>query len=179
MKLEFVDTTTPDMVNYIVTKGESGKATVFKFFSIINYGITLNNLMPREDVMRHLSYSLNYPDLEEQESKEFDMEYANQIISDKASFYDLMKVMSSLQDNENTDEVMIVSNYTHPVVMPIIDSLSKFIQQRYGIQTYIVNYPEDIDPYSISEFESDIGYSNYLHDIEWFYNMQKRMTNVI
>ena len=179
MKLEFVDPTSPMMINYIHTKGESGKATVFTFFSLLNYGIQLPNLAPREPVMRHLSMSLNVPESEEIESREFDMMYAEQLVSDKATFFDLLKIMSCLQTNGNSDEVIVVTEYHNPVVMQVVDSLAKFIQGRYGIQSYIVSYPEDIDPYAISEFEDTFRYLIYLKDIEWYESMQKRMSNAI
>ena len=178
MKLEFVDTTSPIMINYIHTKGESGKATIFGFYSMLGYGTPLSNLNPREPVMKHLGVALNFPDREEEESRAFDIMYAEQLMNDKASFFDLMKIMSALQSN-GTDEVIVVTNYNHPVVMPIVDSLIKFIQERYGIRSYITSYPEDIDPYTVSEFEDMEHYMLYLKDIEWYENMKKRMSNAV
>ena len=105
--------------------------------------------------------------------------YAEQLMNDKASFFDFMKMMSSLQSTEGSDEVIVVTNYTHPVVMPIVDSLVKFIQERYGIRSYISKYPEDIDPYTVSEFEDMEHYMLYLKDIEWYENMKKRMSNAV
>ena len=179
MKLEFVDATSDIMLNYIMTKGESGKASIFNFYGSVCYGEILRNLNPRPEILQHLGIALNSPDAEEQESYTFDMMYAEQLVSDKATFFDLLKIMSCLQTNRNSDEVIVITEYHNPVVMQIVDSLAKFIQGRYGIQSYIVSYPEDIDPYAISEFEDTFRYLIYLKDIEWFESMQERMSNAI
>ena len=50
----------------------------------------------------------------------------------------------------------------------------KLIQQRYGIRSYIINDICDIDPFALSDFETEIGYQNYLRDVEWYLTMKQR-----
>ena len=167
MKISFIDPTGPDyesnqlLSNYITTKCEAGKAIAFQFYSLFMYGIQLNHLIPRKDIMQYLNSDIEG----DENTRQFDILYADQLLNDRVTFYDLMTMISPLQMYE---EILVISNYNHPNVTPIIDSIIKFIQQRYGLESYIINYPEDIDPFVFSEFKTDIGYQTYIKDFEWF-----------
>ena len=168
MKLEIVDPMIDqNLIEWVMTKGDSGKAAVFRYYSLWMYGLPLNCLQPKQEIMKYLFES----EEGDQNSKIFDQLYAEQIMNDKGTFFDMMTFLESL---ERYDETIIVSNYTHPNVYPILDSLIKFIQQRYGIQTFIINDSYDIDPFSVSEFETEEGYQNYLRDIEWYLSILQR-----
>ena len=167
MKLQFIDPSSPILMDYIVTKGDSGKAAVFRYYTLFMYGYPLNCLQPKPDIIKYLFESQDG----DESSRTFDQLYADQIINDKGSFFDFMTFMEALQ---NYDEVIIVSNYMHPNVYPILDSLMKLIQQRYGIRSYIINDIYDIDLFALSDFETEIGYQNYLRDVEWYLTMKQR-----
>ena len=74
---------------------------------------------------------------------------------------------------EDHEEVIVLTDYTHPNSIPIIDSLIKFIQQRYSLQTIIINEITDIDPLQEFDFESQEGYRNYMNDLGRYYDIMK------
>ena len=49
----------------------------------------------------------------------------------------------------------------------------KFIQQRYSLQTIIINEITDIDPLQEFDFESQEGYRNYMNDLGRYYDIMK------
>lgn len=72
---------------------------------------------------------------------EFDMMYASWLLSDPIAFHDLMVIMYAVY--EGLDVYLCASNIE--IVQPINESFIKFIQQRYGINCYIINDPEDLE----------------------------------
>ena len=74
-----------------------------------------------------------------------------------------MKLLYRIQETDNT---ILITNHLNPNVTPIVDSLLKLIQQRYGLNAFIVNDIDDIDRFGISDFASWEGYSVYLEDVK-------------
>lgn len=170
LKLTFVDATSnPSMVdiplfNWVKTKCEIKKCPVFRFYSLIMYGMPVEKLAPLPSVTQLLRES-HFGD---SNTKDFDIAYANQLLMNPSSFVDLMQIMGSFQ---HVEETIILSNYTHPLVYPILDSLMKFIQQRYSIESYIVNDLMDINDFKVSNFGTDIGYQNLMQDLDRYKQM--------
>ena len=70
---------------------------------------------------------------------DFDVWYANWLLTDPAAFYDLMRVMYDIYSG--IDVYLCVSDV--PELQWINESFMKFLQQRYGINCFIINEPED------------------------------------
>ena len=170
MKLTFLDITSSVLLDYVRTKEYSGKAAVFNVFSITMVGTRVRGLEPLPEIMPLLSRLNNYGD---ESTKLFDEHYARQLSEFPSSRFDLAIILEQIQLKE---EVIVACNYTHPVVMDIVDSLCKYIQQKYTLQAYIVKDIEDIDPFAFSEFESNEGYQNYVRDVEWMIQNREETT---
>jgi hypothetical protein len=170
MKLTFIDITSPQLLDYVQTKEYSGKAAVFRFFALEMIGTPLKGLEPISTIMPYLSPCNDaYGD---ESTRLFDGQYARQLSELPESRFALGVILEQLQ---LVDEVIIVSNYNHPVITDIVDSLCKYIQQKYNLQAYIVKDIDDIDPFSLSEFGSNEGYQNYVKDVEWMIQNREEM----
>lgn len=154
------------LVDYIVTRSISLGQLPYNFYSLIQYGIMLNELMPI-DLLRDLHYN--------DESFDFDRAYANKLLSHEPTFIQLMTL---LHDIELRDETILLSNYTNEQMMPIIDSLLKFIYERYGIDSFIINTIEDIDHFTSSEFASQYHYQTFVSDVQRYYKLTKKPTYI-
>ena len=146
MKLTIVDPQNDyNLLKWVMTKVVADTRLPYNFYSIVDYGYRLDNLHPSPEIMKLLTDN-GYGD---GDSIKFDQAYANQILTNDASFIDFMSLMHEINRDEET---ILMSNYTSPIIMPILDSLLKFIQQRYGINGFIVNTEDDLDPFTYSEF---------------------------
>ena len=149
MKLTVVDPQNdPNLIPWIMTRVTATARIPYNFYSILDYGYQLHNLHPHKDLMKLLCDG----QFGDGNTLEFDKGYAAQLLGDDKSFIDFMILMQGVICVE--DETILLSNYTSRVVMPILDSLLKLIQQRYGINTFIVNTVDDIDPLGVSELGS-------------------------
>ena len=153
----------PRLIDYVRGK-DSRTCSVFNFYSLYAYGIPLNNLFPMPEVVRLLVETMDG----DESSRDFDIAYANQLLMNPQSFIDLMNVLGNL---EKSDEVFILSNYTHPNMTGIVDSLIKFIQERYSLYPLIINTIEDIDEYQFCDFHSKEGYMRLISDLDRFKRM--------
>ena len=165
MKLNVIDPQSdPRLIEYIMTRSISMARLPYNFYSIIQYGVMLNNLIPVPNVMILLRES----DYGDGDSLLFDQAYANQLMAHEPSFIDLMSLLCNI---EYQDEVILISNYNNRVIMPVLDSLLKLIQERYGIDSFLINTIDDIDDLSTSEFDSPIKYQTFVHDIQRYYKL--------
>lgn len=168
MKLNIVDPQNdPRLVEYITLKSISMARLPYNFYSILQYGIMLNHLIPIPEVMQLLRDSA-YGD---GDSLIFDKSYAHQLLAHDPSFVDLMSLLSNI---EYQDEVILISNYNNRVIMPILDSLLKLIQERYGIDSFLINTIDDIDTLSTSEFASPFQYQTFVSDLQRYYKLIKQ-----
>lgn len=146
MKLTIVDPQNePKLLDWLMTKVLSDARLPYNLYSIIDYGIRLDHLYPNPTSLKLLEET-TYGD---GSTLRFDQAYATQILNDDATFVDFMSLMHGVIRDEET---ILMSNYTSKVVMPVLDSLLKFIQQRYGIIGFIVNTIDDLDTLGTSEF---------------------------
>ena len=163
MKLTFVDPTMdPRLLDWASSKDISGGCSIYRFYTIYMYGKSLDNLIPSNDCMQVLK-KCGFGD---SNTIEFDQRYAAELLCDPMKFVDLVTILLSLQRDQET---IIISNYLHPYAMPIVESLIKFIQERYSIQSYVVNDCMDINDLKVSEFDTEYGYENFVSDIDRFH----------
>ena len=86
------------------------------------------------------------------DEKEFDINYANYVLSNDAAFIDLMKIIYLQYENNNDKLIYVLVNFDE-IRDIITESLIKLIQQRYGINACIVKEYEDFDTLEDSEFD--------------------------
>ena len=164
MKLEFVNVNNQSILNYVISQHELNNIPVFRFNSLVMYGYPLDNLQPLQDTLRYLVDSKNDIDgLNVDMYNKFLAMYADQLINFIPSFVDLMRVLSVLQE---VDKVIVITNYNHPLVMEIVESLISIIRQRYTLNSFIINDIDDEEPLAYSEFNDDLGYFQYIQDVE-------------
>lgn len=155
MKLTFMTITEPSMIQYLKTSS----SYIFNLCSMITIGKSITHLLPYENIFQYVIQDNNEGD---ENSILFDKAYANQLMYDELTFIDLINLMITL---EKYGEVIVLTNYENLYVSYAIESLIKFIQERYGVQSYLVNCLDDIDEWQISEF-SQQGYMNYIQDVD-------------
>jgi hypothetical protein len=173
MKLSFYDPQNdPRLVAYIDIKSIAMQTYPYNFYSLLDFGtgFRVDNLYPDKSL---------YPLLQAEVTGDantlaFDQAYCNQILTNEASFMDLMSILYGI---ETRDEVMIISNYTNRVIMPIVDSLIKFIQERYGIDSFIINELEDIDEFKFSSFATLEQKTVFMKDCELYVKRSANNTN--
>lgn len=161
MKLEFIHNNYL-LYPYLDSKINIQKCPVFNFLSVSSIkAIQLNDLIPLTPVKKLLIES-SYGDAD---TKIFDMAYAKQININQKTNIAFMTLMSVLPQADTT---IVLSDFLNPYITPIVDSLTKYIQERYGIISYFIKHPEDIDDLAFSEFSNE-GFLNYQSDMENFH----------
>lgn len=161
MKLEFVHNNYL-LYPYIESKMNIQKCPVFKFLTVSSINaIPLDDLTPITPVKKLLVES----DYGDGDTKLFDIAYAKQINIDQKTNIAFMTLMSILPQVNTT---IILSDFLNPYITPIVDSLTKYIQERYGIISYFIKHPDDIDDLAFSEFSNE-GFLNYQADMEAFH----------
>ena len=159
MKLTFIDPmNNMELLEYIQIKNTYKQCPIYRFCTVLMYGTSIEMIAPLSNIVEILKQANPNSDVN---SYEFDCAYANQLLSYMPSFECLMTIMNSFQ---NSEEVFINCNYKHEFLYPIIDSLIKFIQERYSVRAYIVKEIGDIDELKTCDFETQEGYRNFLAD---------------
>ena len=163
MKLTFVDCTTSiELQNWVMMRNQLANCPIYRFYTLFMYGIPLDNLNPLPYALKAL---YDHTQEEGVSSYNFDIAYANQILNYEPSWIDFMQIIGAFQ---YAPETIVLCDYTRDEALPVIDSLIKFIQQRYGINSYIAKDIIDIDQYAISDFSSQEGYRAMMADIDSF-----------
>lgn len=75
------------------------------------------------------------------QSVEFDIQYANALVSDPVLFGKLLSIISASYEGYVT--ILLVDRDAYRDA--VMESIIKFIQQRYGYNCWIVEDPEDIE----------------------------------
>lgn len=163
MKLQFININDMNLLQYVKERAKVANTPIFNLYCMLDFGYRLEGLKPFPNILQNLSFAESFCD--DNYTVQFDKAYAYQLLYNEQSFIDLMRVMSMV---ENCEEVIIVTNHSHPMVEAIVDSLIKFIQERYALQSYLINDIGDIDQFATSTFETEGGYLNYIDDIKRF-----------
>jgi hypothetical protein len=170
MRLIIVDPQNdPRLVRWITTKAIADDRPPFNVFSILDYGYRLDKLAPLNEFLEYLKED----ETGDTNSIQFDQKYAQYILGNDEAFIAFMSIMSKVIDEEDT---IVISNYNSPALMPIIDSLLKLIQQRYGINAFIVNTVDDLESIHLkyNEFGSYQQQLLYSSDVERFAKLTKQ-----
>ena len=114
--------------------------SIFNLSSTLEVGERLFKLIPPFNVEQY------------NDEKEFDINYANYILTNDEAFIDLMKIIYLQYENNNDMLIYIVVDFDD-IRDVITESLIKFIQQRYGINSSIIKEYEDFDTVEDSEFD--------------------------
>lgn len=133
--------TTYEAIQYVQTNFD--KDRIFNFSSL-KEGFSKLNLI---QACNQIPYSI--------ESKEFDIEFAKLLLEDNY-FIDLMKIIIPIYYGKNIF-LLIDNNSNYSIVA---ESLQKFIQERYGLLSYIIYDAQDfLDIYNraIDETEFSIN----------------------
>lgn len=104
---------------------------IFNLLSIAEVGTKLYNLIP----------PFTYTDYSDDNIR-FDIDYYNYIISNNLAFVDLMQIMYNEYDR-GIDNYSVVLIDNDDIRDSLRDSLIKLIQQRYGINSFIINELDD------------------------------------
>ena len=131
----------PILTQYIVDKFKIDQIKLYNFGSIINAGIRLDALYPQPNVMVLLKEA-KFGEGDDELTLRFDTAYMQQLLNDTDSFKTLMKFMVETQEDK---DIIILCNYNERNFQPVVESLIKFIQERYGINSYVVSVFEDMD----------------------------------
>ena len=132
---------------------------IYNFSSLKEIGIPLY-LMPPNNLGAVSEY-------------DFDCRYANYIMMNDNVFFNMFCMMMDIYNN--IDVFILVADEEESFFNPdisswnsiLIESLLKFIQQRYGLNGTLIEEPEDINCLEYSEF-SDYGIANFDEDKERF-----------
>lgn len=142
----------PRLIPWIQDKVKDGCPT-YNLLSILEIGVRLDKLIPKKSVMDYLLLKMSgEEDNGDGYDKLFDQAYAAQIIGDDATFIHFMTLMSGVVGNE---DVILISNYSSPSTMVILDSLLKLIKERYGLSAFLINELDDLNGLSLES--SSIG----------------------
>ena len=163
MSLIFADPSRDNILTkYIIDKNDTDKIKLYNFGSIIGLGTRLDALYPQPNVMALLK-AADFGEGDDELSLRFDKAYMYQILNSDDSFKALMTFMVETQEEK---DIIILCNYNEPNFQPVIESLIKFIQERYGINSYIVSAIEDIEYIEKIPIEHDstAQLSNFITD---------------
>ena len=147
---------------------------------MLMYGNAMNSILCKDYVFNITSlregiprlYALSPPNMIGQfDSYEFDQAYANYIMMNDQAFFELLLIVRLL--NMGKDVYLVISEEDWSI--SLIQSLLKFIQQRYGFNGYAINSEEDliyannqpaarIDPtYGVANLDQDLDRYTYLY----------------
>lgn len=77
------------------------------------------------------------------DDKQFDMMYAEYLISNENVFYEMMKIIMSIYLGR--DVYILVTKDENSIFDIVTESLQKFLQQRYGLISNNINCIEDLE----------------------------------
>ena len=154
----------PAIVNFTETEGNF----VLLNFTSLYSGIAPDNVYPLVNHMYQINQS-GMPSGQFVETFEFDLAYANSIMSAPDMYEAFMKIM--FNSHEGRLVILLVSRDAYRDAL--MESLIKFIQQRYGYGCWIVNDPEDIPQLHEPQYTPD-GLLTLESDIQ-DYRMQVQM----
>ena len=117
---------------------------VYNLASFIEGPIKLRSLIPPEEIGRLVDY-------------DFDINYANFIMGNNDAFIELYTLMLQLQLGKDIFILVSDTDWTENLV----ESLFKFIQQRYGYDGIRINNEEDYNHFKDKVYDFNTGYGLY------------------
>jgi hypothetical protein len=142
MSLIFADPANdPMLAKHIIDRYNLDQIKLYNFGSILDLGIRLDKLYPEPNVMAMLKEA-DFGDGDYELSLRFDRYYMQQLLSNEESFKQLMLFMTETQDD---NDVYIICNYNEHTFQPVIESLIKFIEERYSVLASVANIIDDVE----------------------------------
>ena len=163
MKLIIVDPQNdPKLIDHIYTKILTSQKLPYNFFSLLQVGISLSNLFPKD---RKLITNLNRLDLTDEEIyNDIDMKYVNLLYNDDEIFNDLMKLVSAVYNNE--EDTILLTDMNSRIISILLEIILKSIKERYGINPIIIRDVDDIDSFQSPEIGNIYQQQNYYNDLQ-------------
>ena len=115
---------------------------VYNMSSLLELGIRLNNLIPP-------IYNPDGSLMDFRDERQFDQWYANYLMSNNAAFVDMMSIVYDLYNGINV--LVLIGHDDYKDI--ITESFIKFIQQRYGYNSNLLN---DYNDWYYSRFGQSI-----------------------
>lgn len=133
------------------------KVTTFNLTSLYSGYIDITDMAKISSYIHQTTY-MSMPIFVQ--SVEFDIQYANTILSSPIMYNELMQVLSSAYEGD----IVVILVYRDSYRDAIMESLIKFIQQRYGYNSWIIEDAEDIQsireesftPYGLITLQQDL-----------------------
>lgn len=142
MALIFADPVNdPKLAREIYDKNSLEQIRLYNFGSLLNLGTRLDALYPLPHVMALLREA-NFGEGDDELTLKFDLAYFQQLMNDTNTFKALMTFMAETQEDK---DVVVICNYNERNFQPVVESLMKMVQERYGISAYVVNVLEDLE----------------------------------
>ena len=143
----------------LLLAGTSMNLTTTNETKILNVS-SMNERYPRLHLLPPIDFRCIPPSNPEMAEYEFDLRYAEWLLSNEDAFIDLMQIVFPLY--QGFDIFMLITE-ADPVLISYNESLFKFIQQRYGYNTVIVRSIEDL--FNAEDYQPEgIHVSNLLND---------------
>lgn len=76
------------------------------------------------------------------DDRQFDIEYANYLVNNDNAFFDMMKIMYNIYQGY---DIFCIADLKDEYTELLIESILKFIQQRYGFNGQMIGDVEDFD----------------------------------
>lgn len=127
---------------------------MLNLFNKIDLGRKLTKLFPPNELLQYAPY----------DSDQFTEVYQAYVENNQEAFKDFMEIM--MAHYYNTD-VIVLTDLSSPVIFPIMETIMKIIQKRYGYLCYIVTELQDLFHCKESDMSIE-GAINFLRDKEWF-----------
>lgn len=130
------------------------KYFMLNLFHQVDLGKKLSKLFPPSSIFEYVPYdSDQFPDV-----------YQAYVEKNPDAFKDFMEIMMAYYYNT---EVIVLTDLSSPVIYPIMETIVKLIQKRYGYLASIVSEMPDLFHCKESDM-SEQGAINFLRDKEWF-----------
>ena len=101
---------------------------------------------------------------------DFDLKYMNYILEDNYRFCKFMDIVFNFYYHKN---IFLIINYEDWSIN-LVESLLKLIQQRYGINSTMVNEPEDLTSIQDVDFDPYYGIRNFDMDKARYLEFKER-----
>lgn len=143
------------------------KCTIMNFISPIVIGVSLNNLIPRNDVTQLFYQSIDsYPSSSDEKVyyRELFRSSYLQYLCEYDPFMCIMDIM--VADYLNPDNIIILTDLNNELVSNMVECISQFIYDRwryttatiFDIEDYMNIKQSEIDPKFIGVFNADKEY---------------------
>lgn len=141
-----------NLLPILLSSGE--KYFVLNLFNAVDLGKRLTALFPPNEVFQVAPY----------DSDQFMDVYQAYVENNPEAFKDFLEIMMAYYYNA---DVIVLTDFKSPVIYPMVETIIKIIQKRYGYQASIASNIEDLVRCKESDMTEQGNYI-FLRDKEWF-----------